>query len=73
LQLSGPTSFVPIINQTIDIVAQSGKYHILVIIADGQVSNEKENIDAIVEARYIRVRVRVVVWFRDGLRVVLRG
>lgn len=34
----GPTSFAPIVNAAIDIVeANNGQYHVLVIIADGQV------------------------------------
>lgn len=38
LKLSGPTSFAPIIDAAIDIVeANNGQYHVLVIIADGQV------------------------------------
>lgn len=38
IQLSGPTSFAPAIYKTIEICRQSrGQYHILVIIADGQV------------------------------------
>ena len=37
VNLSGPTSFAPIINRTISLVQESKKYHILVIIADGQV------------------------------------
>lgn len=36
----GPTSFSPIIDAAIDIVEQNnGQYHVLVIIADGQVCN----------------------------------
>jgi hypothetical protein len=42
IALNGPTSFAPMINKAIDIVKQgkSGKeeYHILVIVADGQIS-----------------------------------
>ncbi|CAK8567940.1 unnamed protein product [Lathyrus sativus] len=39
LKLSGPTSFAPVIDAAIDIVESSnGQYHVLVIIADGQVS-----------------------------------
>lgn len=39
LKLSGPTSFAPIVNAAIDIVeANNGQYHVLVIIADGQVT-----------------------------------
>ncbi|KAK7282296.1 hypothetical protein RIF29_10959 [Crotalaria pallida] len=39
LKLSGPTSFAPVIDAAIDIVERSnGQYHVLVIIADGQVS-----------------------------------
>lgn len=34
----GPTSFAPIIDAAIDIVERTkGQYHVLVIIADGQV------------------------------------
>ncbi|KAJ4960359.1 hypothetical protein NE237_020269 [Protea cynaroides] len=64
LKLAGPTSFAPIINASIDIVEKShGQYHVLVIIADGQVSRsddlppgrfspqEQATIDSIVEAR----------------------
>jgi hypothetical protein len=36
----GPTSFAPIIEAAIRIVEQSGgQYHVLLIIADGQVAN----------------------------------
>lgn len=36
--LVGPTSFAPIINKAVDVVIRSGhRYHVLLIIADGQV------------------------------------
>ncbi len=38
VQLAGPTSFAPIIYEAISIVRQSKEYHILVIVADGQVT-----------------------------------
>lgn len=39
IKLSGPTSFAPVIDAAIDIVEKSnGQYHVLVIIADGQVT-----------------------------------
>lgn len=38
LILAGPTSFAPVIEMAMTIVEQSGgQYHVLVIIADGQV------------------------------------
>lgn len=38
VKLAGPTSFAPVINHAARIVAQSGgQYHILVLVADGQV------------------------------------
>ena len=37
--MTGPTSFAPIIEMAITIVEQSGgQYHVLLIIADGQVT-----------------------------------
>ncbi|XP_062096065.1 E3 ubiquitin-protein ligase RGLG3 isoform X2 [Humulus lupulus] len=43
LNLSGPTSFSPIIDAAIDIVDRSnGQYHVLVIIADGQVTRNPD-------------------------------
>jgi len=49
-QLSGPTSFAPLIDKAIEIVSSTRQYHILVIIADGQVSSIKPTADAIVRA-----------------------
>jgi len=50
LTLSGPTSFEPIIYAAINVVKEEGGYHILVIVCDGQVVNERVTRDAIVEA-----------------------
>ncbi|XP_078575010.1 uncharacterized protein LOC144861151 [Branchiostoma floridae x Branchiostoma japonicum] len=50
VKLSGPTNFAPLIHQAIDIVKQTKAYHILVIVADGQVTSERATRDAIVEA-----------------------
>jgi E3 ubiquitin-protein ligase RGLG len=65
LKLSGPTSFVPLIHQAIDIVSKTGKFHILVIIADGQVSDESLNADAVVEASKYPISI-VVIGVGDG-------
>ncbi|KAA6388607.1 MAG: putative E3 ubiquitin-protein ligase RGLG4 [Streblomastix strix] len=50
IELYGPTSFKPLIYEAIKIVKERRAYHILVIVTDGQVSDENENIRAIVEA-----------------------
>jgi len=50
ITLAGPTSFAPIIREAIRIVKEAKSYHILVIVADGQVTNTQQTIDAIVEA-----------------------
>lgn len=42
LSLAGPTSFAPIIERAMTIVEESGgQYHVLLIIADGQVKLNK--------------------------------
>lgn len=78
VNLAGPTSFAPIIETAIEIVEKSGGcYHILLIIADGQVTRsvdtergmlsrqEKETIDAIVKASEYALSI-VVVGVGDG-------
>ncbi|CAI9753052.1 unnamed protein product [Fraxinus pennsylvanica] len=43
LHLSGPTSFAPIVDAAVDIVEKSNwQYHVLVIIADGQVTRSTD-------------------------------
>lgn len=42
VQLGGPTSFAALIRQAIKTVQDTGEYHILLIIADGQVNEPQE-------------------------------
>ncbi|CAI9108750.1 OLC1v1008431C1 [Oldenlandia corymbosa var. corymbosa] len=78
LKLAGPTSFAPIIDCAIDIVERSnGQYHVLVIIADGQVTRssgipngklspqEQATIDSIVAASEYPLSI-ILVGVGDG-------
>ena len=50
IELSGPTNFAPVIRKATEIVRDTKSFHLLVIIADGQVTSERETIEAIVDA-----------------------
>lgn len=78
LHLAGPTSFAPIIEMATTIVEQShGQYHVLLIIADGQVTRsadtqhghlsyqEQMTIDAIVKASEFPLSI-ILVGVGDG-------
>ncbi|XP_075494872.1 E3 ubiquitin-protein ligase RGLG4-like isoform X2 [Primulina tabacum] len=78
LLLSGPTSFGPVVDAAVDIVERSGgRYHVLVIIADGQVTRsvdvrdgklspqEEKTISSIVNASLYPLSI-VLVGVGDG-------
>lgn len=77
-QLRGPTSYAPIVEAAIDIVLKNdGQYHVLVLIANGQVTRkanardtelsaqEKETIKSIVNASFYPLSI-VLVGVGDG-------
>ncbi|KAG6539228.1 E3 ubiquitin-protein ligase RGLG2-like [Zingiber officinale] len=78
LKLAGPTSFAPIIEMAVTIVEESGgQYHVLLIIADGQVtrsvdtefgqlsSQEQKTVEAIVKASDFPLSI-ILVGVGDG-------
>ncbi|GAV84443.1 Copine domain-containing protein/zf-C3HC4_3 domain-containing protein [Cephalotus follicularis] len=78
LRLAGPTSFAPIIEMAMTIVEQSGgQYHVLLIIADGQVTRsvdtehghlspqEQKTVEAIVAASKLPMSI-ILVGVGDG-------
>jgi hypothetical protein len=65
LQLSGPTSFAPIIRKAIEILQRDGGYHILVIIADGEITDREATTSAIIRASQYSLSI-IVVGVGDG-------
>jgi hypothetical protein len=67
VELYGPTSFAPLIRQAIHTVRETNEYHILLILADGQVSGKclQPTVDAIVEASNYALSI-VMVGVGDG-------
>ncbi|OAY65614.1 E3 ubiquitin-protein ligase RGLG1 [Ananas comosus] len=78
LNLSGPTSFAPVIRASISVVERNNwQYHVLVIIADGQVTRDKDvphgklsppeqaTVDAIVDASHYPLSI-IMVGVGDG-------
>lgn len=77
VKLAGPTSFAPIIRRAMEITARERAFHILLIVADGQVtrpsdmpegafsSQEQDTIAAIVDASALPLAI-VLVGVGDG-------
>ena len=65
LTLAGPTSFAPIIRKAIEICLITQSYQILLLLADGQITSEKETAEALVEASKVPLSI-IMVGIGDG-------
>uniref|UniRef100_A0A0E0EHL4 RING-type domain-containing protein n=1 Tax=Oryza meridionalis TaxID=40149 RepID=A0A0E0EHL4_9ORYZ len=74
LRLSGPTSFAPIVEAAVDIVDRSGgQYHVLVIVADGQVTRSVDTSDNDLSPQERRTVDSIVMASSYPLSIVLIG
>lgn len=74
LRLSGPTSFAPIVEAAVDIVDRSGgQYHVLVIVADGQVTRSVDTGDGDLSPQEKRTVDSIVMASSYPLSIVLVG
>jgi E3 ubiquitin-protein ligase RGLG len=65
VKLSGPTSFVPLVEHAIEIAQMTGQYQVLLIITDGAVTNVPLNAAAIVKASNFPISI-ICVGVGDG-------
>ncbi|XP_010260803.1 PREDICTED: E3 ubiquitin-protein ligase RGLG2-like [Nelumbo nucifera] len=74
LRLSGPTSFAPVIEVAIDIVEKSGgQYHVLVIIADGQVTRSVDRMEGALSPQELKTINSIATASSYPLSIVLVG
>jgi len=65
VRLSGPTSFAPLIDHAIQVVRSTGRMHMLLIIADGQMTDMQRDLEAVKRASTVPLSI-VCVGVGDG-------
>jgi E3 ubiquitin-protein ligase RGLG len=63
--LSGPTTFIPLINDAVERCKTTKKYHILLIITDGAVQDEEKHYECLTNASHYPLSI-VCVGVGDG-------
>ncbi|GIQ87476.1 hypothetical protein KIPB_009521 [Kipferlia bialata] len=65
ITMAGPTTMAPMVHKAMELVQQTGEYHILIILTDGDISNAALDAQAIIQARQLPMSI-ITLGLGDG-------